>query len=143
MYIEEFKAKIGNIDNERAIYVLRCYDCMAYADKSSSTDIITKWADWKESQEYYKLGKPKAAIKLHKDTHPLHNPKIVHKVTEYLTHTNKHMIRYRMVDDSVRVYSVNGFFISSDKCSFACKTCGAIYESKALNGRSSFPDQQS
>ena len=139
MNLEEFKARIRNIDSEHSIFVVQCGDCMAYAYESSSTDIITGWADWKESQEFYKLVNAKAAIELHKDTHSLHRPRILSKVTEYLTHTSRHMIRYRTVDDSMHVYSVNGCRICHDKCAFSCKTCGAIYESKALNGRSVFP----
>ena len=138
MNLEEFKAIIGNIDSERTIHEVLCHDCILYAHTSSPTGIITGWA-WMEPQEFYSIWKAKVASKLHRDTHPLHKPRISHKITEYLIHTNKHMIRYRMINDSVHVYSVNGFLISSDKCSFACKTCGAIYESKALNGRSLFP----
>jgi hypothetical protein len=139
MFLQEFKAMIGKIDSERTIYEVRCDGCIAYADTSSPTGIITGWADLKEPQDFYKLGKAKAAIRLHKDTHPLHKPRILRKITEYLTHSSKYMKRYRMVNDIVHVYYVNGFRISSDKCAFACKKCGAIYKSKALYGHSFFP----
>ena len=136
---EEFKAKVGKIDSEQIIYEVCCNDCITYIDTPSMTAIISGRIDGKESQEFYKLGEAEAAIRLHKDSYPLHKPRILPRIIEYLIHSSKYMIRYRAVNGYVHVHSVNGFFIPSDKCAFACRRCDAIYKSKSLYGHSFFP----
>lgn len=139
MYVEEFKAKIGKIDSECSIYEVVCGDCITYIDTQSMTGIVSGWMDGKEHQEFYKLEHAEAAIRLHRDKKPLHNPRILPPVTEYLTHDDRYILRYRAENDHVKIHSVNGFRIPSDKCAFACKKCGAIYTSRALYDRSFFP----
>lgn len=139
MHVEEFKAKIGKIDSERSIYEVVCGDCITYVKESSWIGVISGNIDGKEYLEFYKREDAEAAARLHKDNKPLHSPRVLPAVTEYLTHNNRYMLRYRAKDDYVHIHSVNGFQISSDKCAFACKKCGAIYSSKGLYGRSFFP----
>ena len=140
MHVEEFKAKIGKIDSERSIYEVVCGDCITYIGTQSMTGIVSGWMDGKEYQEFYKLEHAEATIRLHRDKKPLHNPRILPAVTEYLTHDDKYILRYGAKNDHVKIHSVNGFHITSDKCAFACKKCGAIYTSKGLYRSELFPN---
>jgi biotin synthase-related radical SAM superfamily protein len=90
--------------------------------------------------EFKSLQEAQAAVKLHQNNNPLHNPYVAAKpVVEYLVHNDKHMIRYREEsEDRIRIHSVNGHAISSDKCAYECQLCGAIYESKEYPNHSFF-----
>jgi hypothetical protein len=143
----EFIERIGGkdkIDSECAVYSAYCRECVTYHSPTNAgggmvvSGVSTGLMDGKE-QEFKTVKDAQAAIDEHKANNPLHEPKLSGQspVIEYLTHTDKHMIRYRTSaraanpdDDFVHVYSVNGYHIASDKCAYECKLCNAIYESK-------------
>ncbi len=98
---------------------------------------------WMERTMNSNLEDAQAAVELHRSKNPLHNPHVATKpIVEYLIHTDKYMIRYRQTsaaEDRIRIHSVNGHTIASDKCAYICQLCGAIYQSKEYPNHSFFP----
>lgn len=130
---KEFIANIKIVEKQHMIYSIGCKDCVSYSSGQNYQALINGLMDGKE-QEFYKIADAKAAIKLHKSNNPLHKPYINDIEKEYVIRQDEHMLRYRSDRNGrvFRVYSVDGFKIASDKCAYACKQCGAIWESKGL-----------
>lgn len=98
-----------------------------------------------KQQEFKTVEGAQEAIDSHTIKKPLHKPCMLPPVTEYVTHDDKHMTRYRSGEfnnPSIKIYSVDGFHKSHDKCAYACKQCGTIFYAKSIHGHTAFPTDQ-
>jgi hypothetical protein len=111
-------------NQRRYIYRYSCEECNIETRKSTR-------------REVYSLKQGKELINTHLKEKPLHKPKLF-QTREYLAKSGRHFLRYRGDENYPHIYSVDGFYISGDKCAWECVKCGAIWESKAINCRSIF-----
>ena len=139
-------SKIGSkIDSKITLYQVGCKECVTYNHGNNNGNIswnciTTGLMDGKD-EEFRSLQDAQATVDLHRTNNPLHYPYVLpNPLVEYLTHTDKYMMRYRANNpaDSIRIHSINGYVITSNKCAYACKLCGAIYRSKDYPNHSFF-----
>src|SRR5438270_8636416 len=111
--------KVGSrMDSKTTLYTVSCWECVTYKDVPESyhrigfIELLRGEMDGR-GVEYKTVEDAQADIDLHKANHPLHEPHINSApIVEYLTHTDRHMIRYRVSGDTIRVYSVNGYKVA-------------------------------
>jgi hypothetical protein len=137
-FLELLSKAATNLDGKSILYTVVCGDCISYREidigpiKSS---IQGRGRMDARNYEFKNKEAAQAAIDLH---HPYLSSK---PIVEYLIHTYKYMMRYRQTyaaEDTIRIHSINGHTIASDKCAYICQLCGAIYQSKDYYGYTLF-----